>query len=191
MKTFELQSYNKKDLSISLAASNLYSIPLIIIPFIIFGVPYYLIWGEENLRANRIDAISLAVIIIVFICGAVIHELIHGVYWVKLGRKDWSTIKFGFNLKTLTPFVHCLEPINARAYRLGTAAPGFILGIMPSILSIILGNVWIFWFGMLFTIAAGGDFLILWTLRKVGSYTLVEDHPARAGCFIYENKNSL
>jgi len=42
----------------------------------------------------------------------------------------------------------------------------------------------------LFTIAAGGDFIVLWILRKTDSNNLVEDHPTRAGCFIYEVKNS-
>jgi len=191
MQSLDFQTSIKKDLSISLAAANLYAIPLIIIPFIIFGIPYYFLWGEENLRMGRINFKTVLIIIIVFIAGAVIHELIHGVFWIKLGKNSWSKIKFGFNLKTLTPYIHCKEPINAGAYRIGTAAPGFILGIFPSILSIILGNVWLFWFGMLFSIAAGGDFIVLWILRKTDSNNLVEDHPTRAGCFIYEVKNSI
>jgi len=184
----DFQNGIKKDLSISLAAANLYAIPLIIIPFIIFGIPYYLIWGEKNLRIGRIGLKEMLIIIAVFISGAVIHELIHGIFWIKSGKKTWDKIKFGFHFKTFTPYVHCTEPINAGAYKMGTAAPGIILGMIPSILSIILGNIWLFWFWMLFSISAGGDFIVLWILRKVDSSSLVEDHPSRAGCFVYDNK---
>jgi hypothetical protein len=61
------------------------------------------------------------------------------------------------------------------------------LGIFPLLISIISGSVWVFWFGMLFTISAAGDFLILWIIRKVEPETMVEDHPTRAGCYICEN----
>jgi hypothetical protein len=187
MQTSDFQNGSKRDLSISLAAANLFAIPLIIIPFIIFGIPYYLIWGEEKLRTGRIGLKEMLIIAAVFISGALIHELIHGIFWIKSGKKTWDKIKFGFHFKTLTPYIHCSEPINAAAYRTGTAAPGIILGVIPSVLSIILGNTWFFWFGMLFSISAGGDFIVLWILRKVGSSALVEDHPSRAGCFVYEN----
>jgi len=189
MLNSEFQTRNKKDLSISLAAANLYSIPLIILPFIIFGLPYYFIWGERAFRIGRTGPEKIILIIAVFIAGAVIHELIHGIFWIKWGEKTWNKLKFGFNIKTLTPYIHCSEPINAGAYKIGTAAPGIILGAIPSLISIVIGNVWIFWFGMLFSISAGGDFIILWILRKVNSSALVEDHPSRAGCFVYENSS--
>jgi hypothetical protein len=41
-------------------------------------------------------------------------------------------------------------------------------------------------FGLLFTFAAGGDALVLWLLRGVAPHRLVEDHPTRAGCFVWE-----
>jgi hypothetical protein len=41
-------------------------------------------------------------------------------------------------------------------------------------------------FGLLYTTAAGGDFLVLWILRNIKPNTLVEDHPTNAGCYIIE-----
>jgi hypothetical protein len=38
---------------------------------------------------------------------------------------------------------------------------------------------------MFFTMAAGGDFLIINLIRKEKSSALVQDHPTEAGCYIY------
>jgi hypothetical protein len=49
-----------------------------------------------------------------------------------------------------------------------------------------VGPTWLFFAGLLFSIAAAGDFMILWVLRNVPSHLLVQDHPSRAGCLVYE-----
>jgi ABC-type tungstate transport system substrate-binding protein len=78
--------------------------------------------------------------------------------------------------------VHCAVPVTIGNYRWGTALPGIILGIIPFALALILQNGWLLGFGLLFTLAAGGDFLILWLLRNVESEALVQDHPELIGC---------
>ncbi|HET6528317.1 MAG TPA: hypothetical protein VFG39_06165, partial [Balneolaceae bacterium] len=50
--------------------------------------------------------------------------------------------------------------------------------------SLILQNGWLLGFGLLFTLAAGGDILILWLLRKVDDGLLVQDHPDLVGCVV-------
>ncbi|HEX5807060.1 MAG TPA: DUF3267 domain-containing protein, partial [Anaerolineales bacterium] len=115
------------------------------------------------------------------------HELIHGISWVLFGHKPFSSVKFGFQWKTLTPYAHLKEPVKVNAYRLGAFLPGFVLGILVYSLSLVLGDGNLFLFGLLHTAAAGGDWLVLWLLRKVKSGTLVEDHPTHAGCYVIES----
>ena len=55
-------------------------------------------------------------------------------------------------------------------------------------MGIFTGNPFIFIFGLAFILAAGGDILILWLLRKVKAGSLVEDHPKRAGCYVIDKK---
>jgi len=112
--------------------------------------------------------------------------LIHGISWVVFGHKPFSAIKFGFQWKTLTPYAHLKEPVEVNAYRLGAFLPGFILGIFPYILSLILGDGNLFWFSLIHTSAAAGDWLILWLIRKVQAGMQVEDHPTNAGCYVLE-----
>jgi hypothetical protein len=49
----------------------------------------------------------------------------------------------------------------------------------------ITGNGWLLCFGLLFLIAASGDFLVLWLMRDIPADWMVEDHPHRAGCVVY------
>ena len=63
--------------------------------------------------------------------------------------------------------------------------PALILGVIPAVISLFIGNLMLLILGVIFISAAAGDFLVVWILRKedVGSY--VQDHPSEAGCFIY------
>jgi hypothetical protein len=64
--------------------------------------------------------------------------------------------------------------------------PGLLLGLCPFFLSLILGNNALFWFGLLQTSAASGDWLSLWLLRRIPGGTWVADHPTRVGCQLVE-----
>jgi len=173
----------KRDLSISMARANIIvafiSIPVVILQFIIF------LWlhGVEGLSIRSNALILVAAVVL----GVAVHELIHGLSWVIFGDKSFSAIKFGFQWKTFTPYAHLKEPVEVNAYRLGGFLPGFILGILPYILSLLLGSGELFWFSLIHTSAAGGDWLILWLLRHVKAGAQVEDHPTNAGCYVLES----
>lgn len=172
----------KHDLSISMERANIIvmfiSIPVIVLQFAIFTGLH----GTEGLSPTW----SIAFLILAVLLGIVIHELLHGISWVIFGRKPFSAIKFGVQWRTLTPYAHLKEPVEVNAYRLGAFLPGFILGILPYILSLLLVNGDLFWFSLVHTSAAGGDWLILWLIRHVKAGRQVEDHPTHAGCYVLE-----
>ncbi|HJQ13809.1 MAG TPA: DUF3267 domain-containing protein [Anaerolineales bacterium] len=173
----------KRDLSISMARANIIvafiSIPVVILQFLIFIGLH----GIENLSIQW----NLIALIVVLMLGVAIHELIHGITWVIVGRKPLSAVKFGFQWKTATPYAHLKEPVEVNAYRLGGFLPGFLLGILPYVLSLVLGSGDLFWFSLFHTSAAGGDWLILWLIRNVTAGMQVEDHPTNAGCYVLES----
>lgn len=182
----------RRDLSISMAKANLYSFAILPLVALLTAVFVYL-WGYDALSDGSTFERPAVGTVVVYVIGSLVvalgvmaHEAIHGLSWAYFGGKPMSTIKFGFQVKTFTPYAHCKEPIEARAYRIGAAMPGFVLGMLPSLLGIATGNGWIMLFGLFFTFAAGGDLLILWLIRKVGAKALVEDHPTNAGCYVYE-----
>ncbi|HVF25723.1 MAG TPA: DUF3267 domain-containing protein [Anaerolineales bacterium] len=177
---------NKRDLSISMARANIVvmfiSIPVAILQFALFGILH----GREKTETTWGFVLLLAVIFL----GVVVHELIHGLTWVIFGRKPFSAIKFGFQWKTLTPYAHLKEPVEVNAYRMGAFMPGFILGILTYICSLLLGNGNFFWFSLVHTAAAGGDWLILWLIRDIKAGSQVEDHSTNAGCYVIEPESA-
>lgn len=180
-----------KDLSISTAKATLWSF--------VFGLPlafllmflYLWRWGADlNVSAERsVDLLSfILVFAAIIVLGSILHELIHGFSWAYFGHKPLNAIKFGFQSKTLTPYAHCREPMEVQAYRLGGGMPLLVLGILPSTIGIGIGNGWIMFLGFIFTMAAGGDMLVLWLIRGVRSGQLVKDHPTRVGCYLIETQ---
>ena len=188
----DLENYKKEKLTINLMWANIFGL-LILIPIVlIFGLPYYLLYNKEIDFKNIMDGLVLQDIayggLYVFgaiILGIVVHELIHGITWARFAKNGFKSIKFGVLWKMLTPYCHCKEPLNVSQYMIGAIMPAIILGFIPLILAIFIGNLGLLIFGMFFTLAAGGDFLIINLIRKENKDDLVQDHPSEAGCYIY------
>ena len=136
--------------------------------------------------AARLSAGDLLVLLAFLVAGIPGHELLHALGWILAGRLPRQRVSFGFKLKALAPYVHLDGPVPARVYRIGILLPLLVLGLAPYVLGISLANLRLMIFGLFFTLAAGGDLLVLWLLRGVPADALVEDHPSRAGCVVYE-----
>jgi hypothetical protein len=173
---------NKRDVSISMSEATSKSL-LIAIPLAILqAAPFFLIHGFPSTPNNA----NMTIYGFILLFGILAHELIHMCAWALFAKKPLNTFKLGFQWKTLTPYAHCKEPMDIRPYRIGSYAPGILLGIFPWLISLFTGDILFFLFGLLYTTAAGGDFLILWIIRNIKPNTLVEDHPSNAGCYIIE-----
>lgn len=184
----ELENYKMEKLTINLVWANIFAILIIIPVALIYGLPYYLIWQPEINVANFIGGIVDTHGLLNFgimIIGIILHELIHGITWAIFAKNGFKSIKFGILWKMLTPYCHCKEPLKVKHYMIGAIMPAIILGQIPSIIAIIIGNSWLLVFGMFFSVAAGGDFLIVNLISKENKDDLVQDHPSEAGCFIY------
>jgi hypothetical protein len=172
----------KRDISIPMSEAASKSL-LIAIPIAVIQVAsFFLIHGFPMIPANK----NITMYGFFLLSGILIHELIHMFAWAFFAKKSLKAFKLGFQWKSLTPYAHCKEPMDIRPYRIGSFAPGLLLGLLPWIISLFTGDVLLFFFGLLYTTAAGGDFLILWIIRNVKPNTLVEDHPSNAGCYIFE-----
>ncbi len=151
---------------------------------VVFGSPYWFVWGKAGFG----DMPSGLIVFALLIGGILVHELIHGVTWALFAEKGFSSIKFGVMWKALTPYCHCSEALKLSHYRLGAVMPGIILGVIPLLVSTLNASLGWYLFGLIFLIAAGGDFLILWMLRKEPSGMYALDHPEEVGCLLYGTK---
>lgn len=175
--------YERHDRSISIVDANVYGTLaglLVAAPLLVL---YLVAWGFARLLGGLPDGGGeLLLAILLFVAGVVVHELLHGLTWALAGDRGWSAVSFGVLM--MTPYAHISEPLRARPYQLGAFMPGLLLGIVPALAAVVTGNAPLFLFGLLFTVAAGGDFYILWLVRDVPSDALLEDHPSRGGCYV-------
>ncbi len=173
---------HSEDRSVSMGRANVWAI-LALGPLVVaITTAFVLLHGWDPIV--RAGDTSAFVMLGALIGGIVLHEGLHALAWKIAGAMPWSDVRLGFQLKTLTPYAHSRVPMSARAYRIGAATPGLVLGLAPAAASLATGSGFWLLFGVLFTIAAGGDALILWLLRGIPPGRLVQDHPSRAGCLV-------
>ena len=193
----KIEDYKKEMLTIDLLKANLYGMFAIIPILIIYGVPFYLLWRNSFSKIalksfiNEFDSGiwgNFIFILLAITIGTILHELIHGITWAKYTKNGFKSIKFGVLWKMLTPYCHCVEPLKVKQYILGAIMPAIILGFLPFAYSLFTGNVLCLFFGIFFTMAAVGDFLIINLLLKEKKDDFVLDHPSEAGCYIYRKE---
>lgn len=150
-------------------------------------LPYYLIFGTEEVMKIR-EFFRLSIFIPSITVGIIVHEFIHGLTWAVSAKIGLANIKFGFQLKSLTPYAHSKLPMKTNAYRIGAAMPLLLLGVLPYLFALISNNPYVFGFGLFFCFVASGDIMILWLIRKLPGHQLIQDHPSKGGVILFENQ---
>jgi hypothetical protein len=168
----------------TVAKANVAALVGVLPVLVVLAVTFGLVWGWGALGSGFNALISpLWRFLLLFVVGVLAHEVLHGVAW-RLAGAARGSVSLGFQVQTLTPYAHSSAPMTARAYRIGAVTPGVVLGVVPALVGLALGAGSVFWFGWIFTLAAGGDALILWLLRGVSADRLVRDHPSKPGCLV-------
>lgn len=175
-------------LTVGIVKANLFVL-LLAIPVVAIGVLLFA-WMNPvgNLRPSPVESI---VFVVLFLALVVLHELIHGLTWSLFSEHRFKDIEFGFMKEYLTPYCTCLVPLSKGHYILGALMPCVVLGFIPLALGIVLGSSLLFWTGIVMTLSAGGDILIVVKLlaykRQEGTKEfLIYDHPTQAGSVIFE-----
>lgn len=182
------KGYEEKDLTVGIVYANVMALVL--------GLPFAVLFGALYLILNPVDlwslipdsAFGLAFILIVFIVAmavlTVIHELIHGITWASICKNHWKSIAFGFIAKDLTPYCTCSEALTKTQYILGSFMPTLILGIIPSVIAVMTGSLYLLLIGILMIFAGGGDLTIIMKIlnfKAPGKEILYMDHPYDVG----------
>ncbi|WP_455674496.1 DUF3267 domain-containing protein [Phocaeicola sp.] len=157
------------------ALSFLFLIPVGLITIL----PYLLIWGT-----NRDDTSSWIYLTIPL--GIIAHELIHGLTWANYAPNGFKDISFGFKWEALMPYCHCKTPLTVRQYGIGAIMPTLILGLIPYVIGMAMGNSSCMIFAAMLLLGGSGDMMILWMMRKLPKDTKVMDHPSKPGFYIPE-----
>ncbi|MBD1396977.1 DUF3267 domain-containing protein [Pontibacter sp. JH31] len=187
------EKFRKIERSMTAAEANVRALVFMLPIVLIYVTTYAFIWSEqfsaENLREliqthRTLLMFSPLVMMGVFVLGAVVHELLHGLTWAAFCENGLKSIQYGVYWKVLTPYCHCKEVLPLKHYAIGGMMPGLVMGFLPALAGIATGHFLLFLFGLFFSMAAAGDLLILWMLRHQHSTDLIQDHPDKIGYFV-------
>ncbi|WP_338870760.1 DUF3267 domain-containing protein [Spirosoma sp. SC4-14] len=173
-----------KDLTISAIKAQAFGVVAFVIGAPLLFWPFYQIWGFSPKQLLPSGVVPILLFIVAMFIGIVVHELIHGLTAHWYGRIGWQHIKFGFDVKSGSPYCHATVPMTSGKYRVVVVMPLVILGLVPYAVSLLTGHVWLLSFGVFFTLAAVGDVMILWLMRHLPSDVLVQDHPTKVGLMV-------
>lgn len=178
----------KKDYSFNYSEMNYFIIILFISSFLVFGGIFILVWGTRHTWYEADKYIfNVFITIPVIIAGIFLHEGLHALFLLLFSNSKLKDLKAGINWINFTPYIHCKHAVPVSTYRISSAAPAVILGLIPVIIGIINGFFPLLFFGIIFIVTAGADILSIWKLRKAKGNYLASDHPDRAGCVVFEN----
>lgn len=169
---------------------------------LIFMIPVFLLFGGLYivLNGNPLSGffnssmslgsffVKFSLFVAVIVLGAAVHELIHGITWAVFLKNGFKSIKFGVIWKHLTPYCHSKEPMKIKYYLLGAIMPALLLGFVPAVWGIIVSNFYVTFFGIIFIIAAIGDFMVIHLLIHENMNDYAQDHPSEAGCYVFRKK---
>ena len=189
--TVEAPPRDAGDCSVSMLAANV----LVLISAgpiaAALGLTYSLRWGIPSLARGVWTLLDPKVFLATVIPGILAHELIHALAWSIAAHRPLSAIRIGIQWRAVSPYAHPKEPMLVGPYRTGAVMPAVCLGFAPAGLAILLGWPLLMAWSLIFMLAAGGDFVVLWLIRHVPADKLVQDHPTRAGCHVLEGRPPL
>lgn len=180
------QGYRKVELTVSVVFANVFSV-ILFIP--VFGLSLWIFFSRNPDTEFHAWSATGIILLISFVVLTVVHELIHGLSWSIFTRHHWQDIEFGFMKQYLTPYCNCKEPLTKGQYIFGAVMPLVVLGIIPLIAGILAGSFAVLLIGIVMTVAAAGDILIIWkvlTYQSKAATVVYVDHPTQAGGVIFE-----
>ena len=183
------QGYRRADLTVSIVKANVFAI-LLLFPVMALGM--WLFWLRNGTLAGGFGVKSfggLLLFVLVMAVLVVLHELIHGLSWSLFTPHRFGDIEFGFMKQYLTPYCTCLTPLTKGQYIFGALMPLVLLGILPMAAGILMGSMPVLFMGIIMTVSAAGDIMIVWcllTYRSQAETVVYMDHPTQAGGVIFE-----
>ena len=130
--------------------------------------------------------VIIAAVIINFACIGV-HEVLHAIFFAPFQKNGFKSIKIGSN--QIAYFCETKEPIKVKQYIIGLVAPTIIMGVIPVIIAIATGNIYLLLFGWWMTVGGNGDFMILVNVLKYDKDTWLLVAASEEEIYYYQAKS--
>ena len=178
--------YRRSELTVSIVKANVFAIVLMV-PVMIIG--FVLFFLKNGLDASDFRGGHSLIFLVAFLVLIVVHELVHGLSWSFYTPHGFQDIEFGFMKQYLTPYCTCSVPLSKGQYIFGALMPLVLLGIIPMVVGILCGSMLVLLLGIVMTVSAAGDIMIVWNILRYKSHAseiAYIDHPTQAGGVIFE-----
>ena len=187
------KGYKRVDLTISIAKANtvglLVTLPVILVIYVIYQLVNHDFDFESIDNLPWPDYVNLIIFLGSMVLFILIHEGIHGLCWSFGTSNHLKDIEFGFIVQMVTPYATCKVPLSKPMYIFGSLMPMTILGVIPSIAMIFVGNGLFLSIFLIQILCGAGDFLISLKLLKYsskGKDVVLLDHPYECGLVAFE-----
>lgn len=175
-----------KTICISTARANLITLVVFLPLLIAFKYLFIFAWDRTIYSLGmQVIVHKPYLVFVALVLGIVAHEGIHGLTWALQVPKGFSSISFGINWKSLTPYCHCNKPMKRNQYLLGGIMPCIALGMIPLLIGFVAGISWLTLAGVVFIGAACGDIISTIKLLGVSRDAIILDHPDCLGFIVY------
>ena len=178
----ERQGYHRHVETIGIIKANICAI-LWVLPFAAIFIGLYHLLGCKPGAAFD-SLIGLTAFVLVILALIFVHEGLHGVTFAFFAPHHFQSIEFGIIWKYLTPYCSCTEPVSRPAYVLSAFMPCLVLGILPCVISLITGSIFLLVVGLFMISGAGGDLTIIakvLAFRTHKKEAVFMDHPTGIG----------
>jgi hypothetical protein len=155
-----------------------YGLLLMVLP-----VLFFMIFHGWRALTDGFRPLILLLLLIIFTLA---HEGFHAVGWKYWGELPWRAIKLGIMWEALAPYAHATQPMRVDAYRLGTVLPGIMTGLVPYVMTLVIGNGVMVIVSAVMISGAIGDLYVLWLIRELPPDAMVMDHPKNVGCVVVQ-----
>lgn len=157
-------------------------IVILIITCIVGDLIYNSIWNKSILIfiINFYRRNALLFILCIFL-SIIIHELIHYISFILIGKVTFKDVTMGFDKKHFCFYTDCFEYIRAIEYIWVLACPMIILGLIPYIVGLLSSNIYISSIGLFMTLGSSGDLMLIYLIRKLSFNTKIKTHDKYFG----------
>lgn len=132
---------------------------------------------------------DIMIMVAVYLVGLVCHEGLHALSAIVFAGKKKEDIAFGANFKQMMLYCHVKSPIKNWQYQVLLLVPIIVTGIIPLIISVLFGNIFLVVAFSLLVSGGAGDIIMFSSLTKHDKNQLILDHAeAPAYYLVYKNE---
>ena len=119
-----------------------------------------------------------------FVVGLALHEVLHALTGVLLGKIGWKDVSFGLDIKSGNLYTHFRKPMKVGAYKAALILPVMITGVVPLVFATAFGGIILLAPFCILTGGGAGDLMTAFALAKYKGETMIGDHPTALAFYL-------